>query len=158
MYRTLRNRILEPAIGSVSVGHEDDADERADAVEVGRLNPCSEGRDELAVDEELAAQDAADARPGRTAERLHASRAFAAERVVGPRVELEVRGKLRVVDRPLRQLPAEHGGAVRPGRDLGLVRAERPRAGVQAGQLAGGDVDDAAPRGQMQRLARAEEV
>src|SRR5918999_3917619 len=144
MYRTLRNRIVELTFGAfLVVRDQHDADDCADAVELGRLLPRPERGDEIAVHEQLAAEDAADTGSGRTPQRLDASGPLAAQRVVGPRVELEVGGELGVVDRPLGELPAENRGAVRPGGDLSFVGAEGARAGMEPGELTGRHVDDA---------------
>ena len=123
------------------------------AGDVCRLDEGAERLHHVAVDRELAAEHAADARAFGAA-----AVALAAHRVVGPRIELDRRRELGVLDRPLRQLPAKDGGAVRPRRKHRLVVAERCRAGVQGCQLAGGDVDDPAARSQTDRLTRREQI
>ena len=67
-------------------------------------------------------------------------------------------GKLRVVGRPFGQLPAQDRRTVAPGGDRRLVGAEGCPARVEAGELAGGDVDHPAARGQRELLVRGEQI
>ena len=69
-----------------------------------------------------------------------------------------MRGELGVVDRPLGQLPAQHGRPVAAGLEHGLVLAEGGAPRVQRGELARGNVDDPASGGQRERLAGRKQV
>jgi len=142
----LAHRLLRP--------HEHDSDNRSAAAQLGRFRPGAERLDELAVDRQLAAQDAADPLSGR---RLREP-ALAAHHVVRPRIELDVDAQLCVVDRPLGQLPAERGRTVVARAETRLVRAERRRARMERAELPRGDVDDPTAGGELELLAGREQV
>ena len=84
--------------------------------------------------------------------------ALATQRVVAPGVELDGSAQLRVVDRPLGQLPAEDGRPVPAGPSSASSAPKAALPACRLGELARRDVDDARPCRQRQHLTRPQQV
>ena len=135
--RALGERVAVRVLGA----DEHDADERAAAGSSAGSTKAPKGCTARRR-RELAAQDAADARPGG-----RAAVDLAPHRVVRPRDRARRGPRASHRRPPIGQLPAQTVAPSLPARDRHLVGAESGPACVQRRELARGDVDDPAAAG-----------